>query len=275
MLQRSTLTGLFFALGIGINSPTMLLGASLGIISALLTVQFLRFNTNEVNDGSYGFNAALVGMAIFYFLPPTLFSLALTIFAGAFSTVVMRFWLLKFVELPVFTAPFVITTWLLLLLIEALAVNIEIPPFTDKTQGDFYLIMRGIAQVMFQSNWFCGVIFITGLLLHSMKVATWAVIGSTAGLLIARALNFPSDIIIMGVYGFNASLTAVALSSRCNQKLWSILLGITLAVLLTGVFEYLSIPALTAPFVLASWSVIALIKASDKNATELQKSAGG
>jgi len=274
MLQRSTLTGLFFALGIGINSPIMLLGASLGIISALLTVQFLHFNTNEVNDGSYGFNAALVGMAIFYFLPPTLFSLALTIFSGAFSTVVMRFWLLR-VDLPVFTAPFIITTWLLLLLIEALAVNIEIPPFTDKTQGDFYLIMRGIAQVMFQNHWLCGAIFIMGLLLHSIKVATWAVIGSTAGLLIARALNFPADSVIMGVYGFNASLTAVALSNCYSKKLWPILLGIVLSVLLTRVFEYLSIPVLTAPFVLASWSVITLIKASDKNATELQKSSVG
>jgi len=270
MLQKSIVTGLFFALGIGLNSPIMLIGASIAICAALISTQFFQLSLASSQLGIYGFNAALVSMAIFYFLPLTLFSFTLTILAGMFTFVVMRLMQQKFANIPVFTFPFIITTWIVLILIEVLAINVEKQPFTAASSGDVYIIMRTIAQVMFQDYWLSGAVFIAGLLLHSVKVAAWAVIGAVIALIIARVLNFSEDWLVMGLYGFNASLTAIALSARYTKKLWPVLLGIALSVLLTKLFEYITIPMLTTPFVLASWIIIALVraKADDPLASE-------
>ena len=69
MLQGNAITGLLFLLGIALNSPTMLLGSILAIISAFAVAKLCRYDVNIVQQGLYGFNAALVGVAVFYFLP--------------------------------------------------------------------------------------------------------------------------------------------------------------------------------------------------------------
>ena len=128
--------------------------------------------------------------------------------------------------------------------------------------------MRGVSQIFFQDYWLSGAVFIVGLVLHSYKVAIWAVIGSIAGMLIARFFHFPEGSILMGLYGFNASLTAISIAERyikqyqqsSYQKTLPIFLGIILSVLITRAFEYVDIPPLTTPFVLASWIVIIRVR---------------
>ena len=264
MLQRSAVTGLLFIVGIGINSPTMLFGATTAVISALLVAQLFQFNTYAISNGLYGFNAALVGTAVFFFLPVNIFSFSLVILGGVVSTVIMHFMLhftaAKLSGFPAFTAPFIISTWLLLLLINAVGIDTTVIKVADNSEGDIYAIIRGIGQIMLQGYWLSGIAFIAGLVLHSYKSATWAIIGSVAGLFIARIFHFPEELALQGLYGFNASLTAIALAARFSNKQWPIVIGIVLSVLLTRAFELLSIAALTAPFVLASWLVIGLAK---------------
>lgn len=258
MLQGNTVTGFLFCIGIGINSPTMLLGSIIATLSGLATATLFKYESNAIHNGLYGFNSALVGLAVFYFLPVSVLSLALVIFGGALTAFIMRFMLVKTPCISALTAPFVISTWFILAIIETAGIDTATVSFTTDDMGYFYSLMRGVGQIMFQGYWLSGVIFICGLLCNSFKVATWAVIGSGLGMLIAGALNFSEDLLLMGIYGFNASLVAIAFADRYTKKPWTIFIGITLAVLLTKAFELITLPALTAPFVLASWLTIGL-----------------
>jgi len=278
MLQRNAVTGLLFIVGIGLNAPIMLIGAAIAVVSALLVAQFFQYDSDSIDSGLYGFNAALVGAAVFLFLPANVFSFTLVILAGAISTVIMHFMLhftlQRLPDFPVFTAPFLVSIWIILqlseiffietIVIETIAIDVKTPSIIINASSDLSIVIRGVGQVLFQGHWLSGIVCIAGLLLHSYKVAAWAIIGSVGGLIVARMFDFPENLVHQGLYGFNASLTAIALTDRYPKKFfktrWPVLLGIVISVLLTRAFEYLTMPALTAPFVLASWLVIVLVK---------------
>ncbi len=63
--------------------------------------------------------------------------------------------------------------------------------------------------------------------------------------------------VALGLYGYNATLAAVALS-LARRSLIAPLLGMLISVAITELIPLLGIPALTAPFVLATWAVLAL-----------------
>ena len=76
----------------------------------------------------------------------------------------------------------------------------------------------------------------------------------------ATWLGFSQEKVIMGFYGFNACLVGIALIQRYSKKYGVILFAILLSVLLTRAFEEISIPVLTAPFVMTIWIIIGLEK---------------
>ncbi len=276
MLQRSAVTGLLFVVGIGINSPIMLVGATIAIFSGLFTAKLLQYDIDTIHSGLYGFNAVLVGIAAMSLLPATLFSLIIVILAGALSTVIMHFMSQRIAIFPVFTTPFIVSVWLLMLVFDTFAIETIAATFTLNAQGDFYVVMRGVGQIMLQDYWLSGAIFIVGLCLYSHRVAAWGVIGSVGGMMTAYTFNFSEESVIMGLYGFNASLTAIALAEHYSKQyfknIWVIFLGIVISVLFTRAFELLEIPALTAPFVLASWLVIGLVKTNSNEVPNYHKS---
>ncbi len=292
MLQENKLTGFLFCLGLGISSPIMLFGAVIAVLSSLVIAELFLYSENNVQKGLYGYNAALVGIAVFFFLPANTLSLALVIFGGGLSTAIMHLLTqvgpTKKISFPVFTAPFVITTWLLIMLIEFINfpssfvngleitnLNINSLYISDAANntGVIYALLRGIAQIMLQDNWLSGALFVFALLLHSYKVASWAVIGSASGLLFAGMFNFNEEWLLMGNYGFNGSLLAIALHANFEKNQRSIFntralntilfigmmcFGLILTVLLTSAFEQARLPALTAPFILSTWFILAL-----------------
>jgi urea transporter len=65
------------------------------------------------------------------------------------------------------------------------------------------------------------------------------------------------EVAALGLYGYNATLAAVALF-LWRRTLIPPLLGILISVPLIEIFPKLGLPALTAPFVLATWIVLAL-----------------
>jgi len=275
MLQRHPVTGFIFVIGLAVGSPVVLLGATIAIFSSLLFTNVAQYDSDKINSGFYGFNAALVGMAIFSFLPVSVFTLMLVIYMGAMSAFIMHLVthanLLKFVNLPAFTAPFIISTWLTLYLVEVLQMQTitntsAILPNFVTSYNDFTVVMRGIGQIMFQDYWLCGLVFIVGLFIHSYKAALWGIMGSLAGLIIARYLNLSAESIHIGLYGFNASLTAIALAERYPNCSLATVFGILISVLLTQAFEQFSLVGLTAPFVLSSWLIIVFIRVNSKKA---------
>ena len=159
MLQQNTLTGAFFIIGIGIGSPITLLGACIATLAGLLYAKLRKYDAEEIYRGLYGYNAALVGCAIYFFTKPTLLSTIAVIVAGVLSTVIMHFMLQKTRRVLAFTAPFIITIWLTLLLFKFGGIDITPVPFTGNIGNEFNIVMRGVAQVMFQVSWLAGLVF--------------------------------------------------------------------------------------------------------------------
>lgn len=261
MLQASALTGLLFMVGIGVGSLPMLVGALVGALSGLLSAHLLRFDTSAISQGLYGFNASLVGLALFFFHAPNAMLTGLVVAGAILSTLLMHVMRLRLASVPPLTAPFVLSTWLMLFVASYLQLPLQLPAgvleSADIEAGHFLAMLSGVGQVMFQNSWVAGLLFLTGLALHSRRTAAWAALGSWFGLLFARWLGFPEASVALGIYGFNAALVAIALTTRFGNNVFPTLLGILLSVWMTREFQVATIPALTLPFVLATWMILA------------------
>jgi len=268
MLQKNLATGLCFCIGIGINSPTMLLGGMIAILTSIVTTEFCQFNQQTTQNGLYSFNAALVGIGTFYFLPVSMLAIVFIVLGAFLATLIMHCMLDKLPAIPPFTAPFVITMWLVLIIVEVIGHPSAINQLKINTVNDFQVIMRGISQIMFQDYWLVGVIFIVGLFISSSKTVIWVVIGSATGLLTARFLGYSEELVLLGGYGLNASLVAIALAKQKESTVqakvftiayWPIILaGILISIVMTKAFQSLPLPALTAPFVLTCWLMLGI-----------------
>ena len=84
-----------------------------------------------------------------------------------------------------------------------------------------------------------------------------ALVGSMLGMLVALYHRDLFGEIAIGIYGYNASLAAIALY-LWRPSLLAPVLGILISTPITEYFPLTGLPTLTAPFVLASWLVIAV-----------------
>jgi urea transporter len=181
----------------------------------------------------------------------------------------------RYVPFPTYTAPFIVTTWGVFFLGLAMgAVRPEAggPGDPSRFSWSFEAVANGVGQVMFQGGVWTGLLFLIGIAVSDRRHAAWVLAGSVVGMLVAyfhasateRLLDPESlierplyDSIALGLYGYNACLSAVALS-LWRRSMFPPLVGMFLAVLLTDLLPLLGVPALTAPFVAATWLVLAL-----------------
>jgi urea transporter len=125
---------------------------------------------------------------------------------------------------------------------------------------------------MFQASVWTGLFFVIGIAINSRPHAVWVVAASALGMLVANyqtatglqildpeqlITRVQSENVTLGLMGYNATLAALALFLN-RQTLVAPILGIILTVPLTQFLPLLGVPALTAPFVLATWIVLFL-----------------
>jgi urea transporter len=273
--QENALTGACFVVGIALSSPRMAAGALAGATIGAITAHLLKYDEAETLAGIYGFNATLVGIATLFFFQPGALSLALL----AVGCVVATFltWLMRrHLPFPTYTTPFIVTTWGLFLLGTALgAARVQPPADGGSTPADSIDFLQaafsGVGQVMFQGSILTGILFLVGIALSDWKHAAWVLAGSVIGMGVgayhvtaaARAID-PEALLMrsrfenieLGLYGYNAPLAAVALF-LWRRSLIPALLGALLTIPLTELVPMVGLPALTAPFVLATWIVLA------------------
>lgn len=255
MLQKNAGTGFLFLCGIFFNSVTMGMGAILGVAISTGYAMWMNYPPKDISDGLYGFNGVLVGIAIWYFYDVSLTTFLFLVLAAMLSSLLM-FQMKKFV--PPYTAPFVISTWIVIFVIRLFRLsdllNSSLP---DLVAIDYpAAIGMSFGQVMFQVNLTTGFIFLIGILINSKIFAVYAVYGSLLSLGIAILMSFPVSTINLGVWGYNAILCAIALG---NKKMNGFLLataGILISVFLNGWLGGVSVIALTAPFVIATWIML-------------------
>lgn len=269
--QGSALSGACFVAGIAANSPLMAVGGLAGSAIGLAVARLAKFDPDEIADGIYGFNPALVGVASFFFFKPGAAAVLLMVVGCVAATFVTRL-MRKGLPFPTYTTPFIVTTWLLWLVGPSLGAQSVAPGEAPSVVNAFAAAANGVGQVMFQANMLTALLFVLGIALGDWRHAVLVVVGSALGVLAAnyhvtpeqRALDpermaqrFLPENIGLGLYSYNATLAAVALFLS-RRSLARALLGVLLSVPLTELVPKLGLPALTAPFVLATWLVLIL-----------------
>jgi urea transporter len=269
--QENALTGALFALGIALSSWQMAVGAVVGAAIGTATAWALKFDKSEVYAGIYGFNATLVGIATLFFFRPGVTSVVLLL-AGCIAATLVTWLARKYVPFPTYTAPFIVTTWVVFFLGQALDAPRVEPGGSMEGVGLIGAVAHGVSQVMFQASIWTALLFLAGIAINDWKHAWWVLVGSIVGALVgihhatvaARALDPESLVdrtlfenVALGLYGYNATLAAVALF-LWRRSVIPPVLGMLLSVPLTELIPLLGLPALTAPFVLATWLVLAL-----------------
>lgn len=258
MFQENPVTGLLFLIGIAVASPLMAVGAVLGAVVGTATAVYLKYDPKEIRAGLYGFNSSLVGIAIYFNYPWTIFSTVVLI-SGAIGATVLTNVMRQGVPFPTYTAPFIVTTWLALYMLQAGGlVKTVIPPPPTALSPESALL-EGLSEVMFQANNLTGILFLVGIFVSSWVGALWSLAGSFLGGLLALWHNDPVGTISLGLYGYNASLAAMALALHRRSLIFPALAAL-ISVPITERFPATGLATLTAPFVLASWIMIALIK---------------
>ncbi|WP_437193383.1 urea transporter [Planctomicrobium sp. SH527] len=273
--QENALTGVLFVLGIALSSPLMAVGAIVGSAIGATVAWALKYDQSELRGGIFGFNSALVGIASFFFFVPGPLMIGLMLAGCVGAAIVTRF-MRTAIPFPTYTTPFIVVTWGVYFLGNGLGLipNTGAAPVVPNLGSDFFVdaITHGIGQVMFQASIWTGLLFLLGIALSDRKHALLVLTGSVVGMLVALyhftmgadaidperlIVRSSNDVIKLGLYGYNATLAPVALY-LCNKSLTASLMGMLLTVPLAEFVPMLGLPALTAPFVLATWLVLAL-----------------
>lgn len=261
-LQQHPGCGLLVLIAILIGAPDLLPGALLGGLTAMLLAQRRGYPPADIAIGLYGYNGILLGLLLSLKLPWTPLLPALIIASAALSSLLLAPWMRRMRKqgwLPAFTFPFVLLGWLLLALIAQLQLSLATPVGVPATPELSVLqlilgVLRGLGQVIFLDSPLAGLCLLLGLLSSNWRAALWAVLGSSSGFTLALFHGWPSDSALAGLYGYNATLAAIALAQNHRCPLLPAI-GILLALLLQPGFSALGLPALTMPFILACWLI--------------------
>lgn len=263
MFQNNALSGLLMLIGIFLNSWQMGISAVSGNIISTLTAHFSGYGRDDIKNGLYGFNGTLVGIATGIFIELSLASLLLMAVASCISTWIVRLFSFQR-SLPGFTAPFILSVWILLefctwIVPDMLLVSDTV---TDTTQGiDYFQALGfGIGQVMFQGNIWTGLLFLVGVLVNSRAAAFYTVIGVLLPIPLAILLGIDAETLNMGLMGYNGVLCAIALGDRTLKSLVWASCSVLLSVVLQIIGMNLEITTLTAPFVVSVWVIMGIQK---------------
>lgn len=259
MFQNNALSGALMLLGIAVGSPAAALLALSGNVVANLTAWGARCRMSEIGDGLYGFNGTLVGIAVGVFFPLGWQAAALLIAGSALTVPLVR--LFSRFRIPGFTAPFILSTWILLGAAALLWPSLRLPggdAVVAPSPDWLAALSLHFGQVMFEGrSLLTGALFLAGIAVNDRRGALYALWGALLPLGMAvfadgyAALN-------AGLYGYNGVLCALALAGASGRDFaWA-----TLAVLFSTALQWggmaVGAVTLTAPFVVAVWMVTAI-----------------
>ncbi len=272
-LSSNRWTGFFFLVAVLIGAAesanaSIALGAITGLIISTLTAIMFSYDRHSVEQGLWGYNAFLIGIAIPTFFEPTA-SMWILLAALTFLSVPTTKFLsarLKKHDIPVLTLPFVLLTWLAFALSDIFLLNSAQPsptPLIEFGSADGFL--KGFSQIFLINSLLSGFLIFIALFFTSKRFVIWSGIGGIISFIVAIVFSFPKAQVINGLWGYNPILTSVALGAaltmKKHQKLFAIL-GIAFAMIIQIILAWAlrgtGLPILTVPFVLATWVCLAV-----------------
>lgn len=124
-------------------------------------------------------------------------------------------------------------------------------------------VLRGVGHVMLQNNPWTGLLFLAGIFVDSWDYGLYALLGTVVATGAAQICGASREDLSAGLFGFNGTLTALALALYLRPNAALPIYVIVAAALSALVMAALrGLPAirgreLTAPFVLTSWLFLA------------------
>ncbi|MFD1557680.1 urea transporter [Paraburkholderia silviterrae] len=259
VLQRHAGTGVCVLAALALCDLRLACAALIGAATANVCARLTRQPRQAIRDGLAGFNGALAGLAAFTFVGDTVTAVALALLAAAASAWIgapLARWL-RHAGLSVYSAPCLIATWAWLALgaggTHAAAAGALAParlarPWLDAAAG----ILSGVAQTTFASGALPGLVLLAGLAWSSRRAAAYALGGAALASAIEYAFGAPPASFAAGLCGFNGALAALAASALGAR---AAICATMLAAALHLAAVRLGLPAMTAPFALAGWTV--------------------
>lgn len=284
MLMENALSGGLILLGITIHSP--LLGLIALISSMIGTLVGKRWSKDKlaVQQGIYGFNSILCGIAVVLFLQSD-WRWLIVPFAAAIATFVMMALqkMLASWKIPILTYPFLLVTWIGLLItykIDGLHIN---PTFVTTSPAKWNLpiegtphffigLIKGVGEVFIIDSIWAGSLILIALFVAGWRFGMYAIGGTFISWITALSLGVDTESLNLGLYNYNAVLTMIAVGLVFDEKKrYFPLVGVFAAAVtvpITAGIEILllplGLPALTSPFVISTWLFLMIRKAIPK-----------
>ncbi len=287
VFQNNPISGAVILAAIFYNSwiygTVCLLGTSIGTLTAL----WLRADRGMIKDGLYGFNGALIPIALVAYTSqnfttgnmPNVHLWIYIVLCAAFTSVMVPAFgaLLGPHKVPGLTMPFVLATWFFLgALLQFTTIDVSTalkatsPADFTGSRPDYNLdtwflgITNGIAEIFFQDNWLSGIIILIGIAINTRIGAAMALMGSALAVCVGVFYGAHDEAIRDGLFGYNAALTAMALGGLFYVLNLPGFIYTVIGVLVTarvwaslGIFlEPSGMPVLTSAFVFVTWLML-------------------
>lgn len=282
--MNNPLSGLLILAGLFLQSTRVAVHGLIGIVSGTLIAYILGFDIGLKRSGLFGYNSLLTGLAMATFFSPSKHqgydaAVAInTIIFSCFSSIVFVFLgkLLVPFKSPPFTLPFNIAA-IIYLMSTAYSARVNtgsvrepsLPDYYDNANIDTTIItasgffagsVRGVGQIFLADNIGAGFFVIAGMAVCSRisALAAWA--GSALGAAVALASGVPGSAVEQGMYGFNPSLTFIAMYGMFYSPTISSFSFAVLAAIMTvltqqafaTILEPWGLPFMTLPFCVCS-----------------------
>jgi len=257
--QANELTGLCLLLAATVFNWKMGLAMAISVILATLTVRLIKGIPDLVDLGLYGFNSALMGLALGNFYQHnTQFWIAVVVMAVVVAAVTVL--LSKVLPFPFLAAPFIVSFWIFWLIDEALGMDrVVLGAFPDAPNAYVGAVLASVGSTLFAAAILPGIIALVGIAISSWRHAVVALIGAVVAVAMAAHVDVPGVAINSGFVGFNAVLAAIATYALVKPDLR---LAILAPMGATFIFSYINrnapFPALASGFVLIVWFLLFL-----------------
>lgn len=286
VFQNNPLTGVIILAAILYNSWIYAFILLLGVITSTATAYLLKADEGLIKDGLFGFNGALVGLALVAFTSenfrlgsfPSAYMLFYIIFAAALTSMVFSSiaTLLGPHKVAPLTMPFNLVAWLFLFAVLKFD-NIDAGPLTKPVSPDQYEqvtnyilptwymgIGNAFGQIFFQDNWITGYLILIGIAVNSRVSASMALLGAALAAVVAVIFAAPEGAIRDGLFGYNAALTGIALGGfflvlTVRSFLYTVFGIIVTTWLWASVAIFLApigMPVFTSTFVIVVWFML-------------------
>jgi urea transporter len=125
-------------------------------------------------------------------------------------------------------------------------------------------LLTGIAQTSFACSALAGVLILGGIALSSVRSALFALAGAALATLAHWLIGADGASFGAGLLGFNGALAALALA---DSGVLAALAGVGVSVAMQQAAIAWDLPAMTAPFVVATWTIRLLMRDTRRSNT--------